>query len=290
MTTLARAGRICAVPVCDIARKYELRGITFVGCIGVSYSNLGRAVARRGQVQERSSLAEARYAAQPSLAQTRLRRDFSWWGTTDGGYVAGPAGDGRSELAGKEEVLSVLSTVCEKSTGKDVVQLGLVQDLLVDLRSGSVAFTLRLPTLALPGRLELEKACDCAVRSLGWVKLVGMAVKTRRPRPRTRPPSSAPGLASVENIVCVSSCKGGVGKSTVAVNLAYSLARRGASVGLLDADIYGPSLPTLVAPADTALRVSPSFPEGRLLLPVTHQGVSCISFGWVNPRAGVPGA
>ena len=99
--------------------------------------------------------------------------------------------------------------------------------------------------------------------------------------------SLGPGLAHISHFLAVYSCKGGVGKSTVAVNLAYELARLGGRVGLLDVDIYGPSLPVLIHPDDPAVR-----PSGRasMISPIRHRGVSLMSLGYVSPTSGVPGA
>ena len=88
-----------------------------------------------------------------------------------------------------------------------------------------------------------------------------------------------PGLASVAHAVAVYSCKGGVGKSTTAVNLAYELARRGGRVGLVDLDIYGPSLPILVRPEDVAVRSSPKGPG--MVYPIQHENVALLSLGFV---------
>ncbi|CAM9731596.1 unnamed protein product, partial [Hapterophycus canaliculatus] len=176
----------------------------------------------------------------------------------------------------EEEVLATLSVVMEPSTGKGVVELGIIQDIIIDGETATVRFTLRLPSLALPARDALASECEAAVLALPWVAAAAAFTKAQRPRwrrtlQRRGQQSSAsndgartgatplgdgggastggapsPGLESVRDVVCVSSCKGGVGKSTVAVNLAFSLAARGAKVGLLDADVYGPSLPTLI--------------------------------------------
>jgi hypothetical protein len=91
-----------------------------------------------------------------------------------------------------------------------------------------------------------------------------------------------PGLQSVAHVVTVYSCKGGVGKSTIAVNLAYELASRGGRVGLLDLDIYGPSLPLLVDPKDPAVRPSPSGPG--MVYPINHEGVKLLSLGYVSSQ------
>lgn len=89
-----------------------------------------------------------------------------------------------------------------------------------------------------------------------------------------------PGLQGVQRILAVSSCKGGVGKSTTAVNTALALARYGLRVGLLDADVYGPSLPTLLRPENTQLYQG----EDGLILPLETLGLKAMSFGWIDPE------
>ena len=98
-------------------------------------------------------------------------------------------------------------------------------------------------------------------------------------------------LAHVEHVIAVSSCKGGVGKSTVAVNLAMTLARQGLRVGIVDADIYGPSLPFMIQPEDVTVKRSPT--NDKHVLPLAASGMpnlKFLSFGHVNPKAGVAGA
>lgn len=95
----------------------------------------------------------------------------------------------------------------------------------------------------------------------------------------------SPGLENVSNIIAVSSCKGGVGKSTVAVNLACTLKSQGYRVGLFDADVYGPSLPTIVRPASTDL-----FSRQELIVPIDFKGLKCMSFGYVPTGPGGSGA
>lgn len=100
---------------------------------------------------------------------------------------------------------------------------------------------------------------------------------------------SSTSLGSVHHVIAVSSCKGGVGKSTIAVNLTCELKRRGLKVGILDADIYGPSLPFLLEASNLTVKKSPS--NDKWILPLESiQGIKMMSFGYVNPRSGAPGA
>jgi Mrp family chromosome partitioning ATPase len=100
--------------------------------------------------------------------------------------------------------------------------------------------------------------------------------------------TQGPGLSEISHFLAVYSCKGGVGKSTVAVNLALELARMGGRVGLLDLDLYGPSLPVLWQPQDAAIRRSD---KGKgMILPIEEAGVKFLSLGFVNRNSGVPGS
>lgn len=143
--------------------------------------------------------------------------------------------------------------------------------------------------------LQLASECKGVLNRLGWVRECDVQIElAEHVHAHTSSTASASAesvsaLAGVRNIIAVSSCKGGVGKSTVAVNLAFTLAKRGLRVGLLDADIYGPSLPYMVKPLSDVVRRSRTNPKNILPLEAAHD-LKMLSFGHVNPKAGVQGA
>jgi len=184
--------------------------------------------------------------------------------------------------AGKEaEVMEKLKGVIDPDLNKNIVDCGFVKDMVIV--GGSVTFMLELTTPACPVKEEFKKECDRLLRTLPWVDAVSVSISGKAKKKGGGAPgdmkknSGCPGLKDVQKIIAVSSGKGGVGKSTVAVNLAYSIAKLGGKVGIIDADIFGPSLPTMVAPASS--RITLSKDNDAMLAPLEHKGVKLMSYG-----------
>lgn len=168
----------------------------------------------------------------------------------------------------KEMILAALSKVEEPELHRDLVALNMIRDL--EVSGGDVSFTIVLTTPACPLRGQIEKEARQAVAATAGVKTVAIKWDSNVPNDgRMRGLVNMP----IRNAVAVGSGKGGVGKSTVAVNVAVALAQSGARVGLLDADIYGPNIPTMLGVA----ALPP--PNGTKLVPAQAYGLKMISMG-----------
>ena len=170
----------------------------------------------------------------------------------------------------REAVLAALSKVQEPELHQDLVSLGMIRDLVID--DGVINFTIMLTTPACPLRGQIEKEARVAVESLSGVKKITIKLDSTVPNDgRMR------GLVntSIRNAIAIASGKGGVGKSTVSVNVAVALANQGAKVGLMDADIYGPNIPTMMGVFEMPA------PKGEKLNPAIAYGVKFMSMGFL---------
>lgn len=190
-----------------------------------------------------------------------------------------------SDTDRKQQLLDELSQIIDPDLHQNIVALGFIKNVEfkpVPSIPGmhDVSFSVELTTPACPIKDVFKADCQRLAEALPWVGKADVTMTATPPSSSTTTPTGA--LDHVNSIVAVASCKGGVGKSTTAVNLAFSLAARGARVGIMDADIYGPSLPTLVHPDELAVQ----FAEGRIQ-PLESNGVKLMSFGYVNPDSAI---
>ncbi len=181
----------------------------------------------------------------------------------------------------QEQVLKALSKVQDPDLNRDIVALGFVKDLNID--AGRVSFKVELTTPACPVKDQLKAEAEKVVMELPGVAEVRVEM-TAQVASAARPAAQAGGLPAkqvipgVKNTIAVSSGKGGVGKSTVAVNLACALMRSGARVGILDGDVYGPNIPTMLGLSGE--------PEGSAdrIFPFVKHGLQAMSMGLLVPE------
>ncbi len=172
------------------------------------------------------------------------------------------------------DVYGALAQVKDPDLHKDIVRLGFIKDLKIE--GGAVSFRVVLTTPACPVREQLQEQSRAAVAQLPGVTSVSVTMDAEVPKGRGFGEKLT--VAGVRNIVAVSSGKGGVGKSTVAVNLAVSLARDGARIGLLDADVYGPNVPLMLGVGHVQPRVNVN-----KLVPIEAHGVRLMSMAVLKP-------
>src|SRR5919107_4161099 len=168
-----------------------------------------------------------------------------------------------------DQVITALKSVKDPEIHKDIVSMGMIKDITIN--EDKLAFTLELTTPACPFNSEIEQDVRNSISNIG-IKNLDLKVTARVVEGRSISMDQL--LPNVKNVLAVASGKGGVGKTTVSVNLALALAKTGAKVGILDADIYGPSVPLMLG-----LKESPEVFDGKIQPPVS-EGVKIISMGF----------
>ncbi len=172
----------------------------------------------------------------------------------------------------KTKIVKALAKVIDPKSGQDIITRNMVRDLIVE--GPNINFTLELPSLNYEAKSELNFACIQAVQEVYPEANVNLHMMSGRPEAQ----ESTSSLPQVKNIIAVASGKGGVGKSTVAVNLAYGLKQLGASVGIVDADLYGPSIPTMLGLQGQRPKIQEIYGKPKIV-PLQAFGLPVISIG-----------
>ncbi len=184
------------------------------------------------------------------------------------------SGDKNSGAVTEKQVLDALATVMDPDLQRDIVSLGFIKDLAID--GGEVSFTIELTTPACPVKQQMHDQAQSAVESLDGVASATITMTSQVPQRRGSGDKQA--IPGVRNVLVVASGKGGVGKTTTAVNIALSLSQTGAKVGILDADVYGPNIPQMLGVEEEPTS------DGNSIIPPSAYGIRVISMGLLMER------
>lgn len=170
----------------------------------------------------------------------------------------------------KEDILEALSNIEDPDLHKDIVSLGFIQELIID--GSTISFAIELTIAGCPLKNMFKEEAERVVLAISGVEKVHI-VMTSKDRKRSNESDS---LKGVKNVVAVASAKGGVGKSTVSATIASEFATKGFKVGLLDTDLFGPSLPTLFNQHDVKI-----LQKNKMIIPHEYNGIKLMSFAWL---------